>query len=165
MNYFSQPKIPRAQANEPAVERKVAAAAPVKSSPEIVSTFGTGMLITGNIVCPGAVHIHGRVTGEIQASHVTVCESAKVEGKIIAQEAVVQGLFNGTIHANSVRLQGSAKVEGEVFNKSLTIDPNVQFEGVSRRLERAIDAPKSDQAAVDRRALEPLELSIADTVA
>jgi len=58
----------------------------------------------------------------------------------------VHGIFNGTIHANTVKLQGAAKVDGEIFNKSLTIDPNVQFEGVSRRLERPVDAPKAGQA-------------------
>jgi cytoskeletal protein CcmA (bactofilin family) len=147
LNYFSQPKIPREAIREPAGETKIASAAPAKASPEIVSTFGTGMLITGNIVCPGALQIYGRVTGEIQASHLTVCEGAKVEGKIIAQETIVHGVFNGTIHANSVKLQGAAKVDGEIFNKSLTIDPNVQFEGVSRRLERPVDAPKAGQAA------------------
>jgi len=146
VNYFSQPKIPREPVAQSATEPKIASTAPAKASPDIVSTFGAGMLITGNITCPCALQIHGRVTGEIQVSHLTVCEGAKVEGKIIAQEAVVQGVFNGTIHANSVKLQGAAKVDGEIFNKSLTIDPNVQFEGVSRRLERPVDAPKAGQA-------------------
>jgi cytoskeletal protein CcmA (bactofilin family) len=59
----------------------------------------------------------------------------------------VQGAFNGTIHANSVKLQGTAAVNGEIFNKSLVIEPNVQFEGVSRRLDRTVEAPAADQAA------------------
>lgn len=150
MNYFSQPKVPRDAAREAAPEPRLNGGAPVKPSPEIVSTFGNGMLITGNIVCPGALQIFGRVTGEIQASHLTIGDGAKVEGKIIAQETVIQGVFNGTIHATSVKLQGSAKVDGEVFNKSLTIEPNVQFEGVSRRLERPVEAPKTAQAAPAR---------------
>lgn len=152
MNYFSQPKVPRDVAKEAAPEPRLNGGAPLKASPDIVSTFGNGMLITGNIVCPGALQIFGRVTGEIQAAHLTICEGAKVEGKIIAQETVIQGVFNGTIHATSVKLQGTAKVDGEVFNKSLTIEPNVQFEGVSRRLERPVDTPKSGQTANARTA-------------
>ena len=152
MNYFSQPKVPRDAPKEAAPEPRLAPGPLAKASPEIVSTFGSGMLITGNIVCAGALQIFGRVTGEIQASHLTIGDGAKVEGKIIAQETVIQGVFNGTIHSTSVKLQGSAKVDGEVYNKSLTIEPNVQFEGVSRRLERPIDAPKSGQTTVARPA-------------
>jgi cytoskeletal protein CcmA (bactofilin family) len=115
------------------------------------------MLIDGNIICPGALQIYGRVTGEIQASHLTVCEGAKIEGNVIAQEAIVHGIFNGTIHANAVKLKGAAKVDGEIFNKSLMIDPNVQFEGVSRRLERPVEEPKSGQAD-KTTAAAPLDL-------
>jgi cytoskeletal protein CcmA (bactofilin family) len=147
VNYFSQPKIPREAIKQTVSEPNIVEPAPAKASPDILSTFGTGMMITGNIVCPGALQIYGRVTGEIQASHITVYDGAKVEGKIIAQEAVIEGTFNGTIHGNSVKLQGGAKVDGEIFNKSLSIDSNVQFEGVSRRLERPVDVPKSGQAS------------------
>ncbi|HZT24399.1 MAG TPA: polymer-forming cytoskeletal protein [Pseudolabrys sp.] len=113
---------------------------------DVISTFGVGMQITGNIICPGALQIFGRVTGEIQAAQLVICEGAKVEGKIIAQETVIQGSFNGTIHGNSVKLQGNAAVDGEIFNKSLTIEPNVQFEGVSRRLDRTVDVPGADHS-------------------
>jgi len=37
--------------------------------PEIVSTLGHGMLVTGNIVCTGAMHVFGRVVGDIHASN------------------------------------------------------------------------------------------------
>jgi cytoskeletal protein CcmA (bactofilin family) len=145
VNYFSQPKISREATKDVASEQRLSGGMVGNASPDIVSTFGAGMLITGNIVCPGALQIFGRVNGEIQASHLTICEGAKVEGKVIAQETIIQGAFNGTIHANTVKLQGAAKVDGEVFNKSLSIEPNVQFEGVSRRLERPVDSPKSNQ--------------------
>jgi cytoskeletal protein CcmA (bactofilin family) len=145
VNYFSQSKTQRETASSRDAEPRLNGGA--SASPEILSSFGTGMVITGNIVCPGALQIFGRVTGEIMASHLVICEGAKVEGKIVAQETVIQGAFNGTIHANSVKLQGTAAVDGEIFNKSLTIEPNVQFEGVSRRLDRAVEAPGSEQAA------------------
>ena len=140
LNYFAPSKTQRDTAPSKDVERRLNGSA----APEILSTFGTGMTITGNVVCPGALQIFGRLTGEIQASHLVICEGAKVEGKIIAQETVIQGTFNGTIHGNSVKLEGKACVDGEIFNKSLVIEPNVQFEGVSRRLDRTIEAPSDD---------------------
>jgi cytoskeletal protein CcmA (bactofilin family) len=115
-----------------------------KPTPDIVTTFGHGMLITGNIVCAGAVQIFGRVTGEIHASHLVISEGAKVEGKVIVQEAIIQGTFKGIMHGSSVKLQGTAVVEGEIHNRSLTIEQNALFEGVSRRLERPVEAPSMD---------------------
>ena len=50
-----------------------------------------------------------------------------------------------TIHVNSVKLQATAVVDGEIFKQSLVIEQNAQFEGVSRRLEKAVDAPTADQ--------------------
>jgi cytoskeletal protein CcmA (bactofilin family) len=145
LNYFTPSKNQRDLAPSKDVEPRLKAAA--GNLPEILSTFGTGMTVTGNIVCADALQIFGRVNGEIQASHLVICEGAKVEGKIIAQEAVIEGAFTGTVHANSVKLQGRAAVGGEIFNKSLVIEPNVQFEGVSRRLDRSVDAPIKDDLA------------------
>jgi len=121
-------------------------AAPAPKQPDMVSTLGQGMLITGNIVCAGSVQIYGRVTGDIHASQLTICEGAKVEGKVVAPDTVIKGTFNGTIHSNSVKLQSTAVVDGEIFNKALTIEQNAQFEGVARRLETPVAAPTAAQA-------------------
>jgi cytoskeletal protein CcmA (bactofilin family) len=110
-------------------------------SSEILSTFGTGMVVTGNIVCSGALQIFGRVNGDIQASHLVICEGAQVEGKIVAQDAVIQGAFSGTIHGNNIKLESTAVVDGEIFNKSLTIEQDALFEGMSRRLDKPVDPP------------------------
>jgi cytoskeletal protein CcmA (bactofilin family) len=145
VNYFSQPK---GQPDMKGIKQAAAAprrdAASGQASSEIVSTFGAGMLVTGNIVCAGALQICGRVNGDILASHLVVCAGAQVEGKIVAQEAVIQGAFTGTIHGNNVRLEGTAVVDGEIFNKSLTIEQDALFEGMSRRLERPVEAPSTD---------------------
>jgi cytoskeletal protein CcmA (bactofilin family) len=111
-----------------------------------VSALGRGMLVTGNIVCAGSVQIFGRVIGDIHASNLVIGEGAHVEGNVIAQETVIQGVFKGTIRANSVKLQSTAVVDGEIFNKSLTIEQNAQFEGVARRLEKPVEPPSIDQA-------------------
>jgi len=145
LNYFTPSKNQRDTASTKVVEPRLNGAA--GNSPEILSTFGSGMTITGNIVCAGALQVFGRVIGEIQASHLVICEGGKVEGKIVAQETVIEGAFNGTVHANSVKLQGRATVDGEIFNKSLVIEPNVQFEGVSHRLDRTVEAPAKDDLA------------------
>ncbi|MFA6267406.1 MAG: polymer-forming cytoskeletal protein [Pseudolabrys sp.] len=126
--------------------------ATLKPQPDIVTTFGPGMLVTGNVVCAGAVQVFGRVLGDIHAVHLIVGEGAHVEGTLTARDLIVQGTFKGTIYGNTVKLQGNARIEGEVYNKSLSVEPNVVFEGRSRRLEQPVEAP----AVADLSAGQPV---------
>ncbi|MBV9347994.1 MAG: polymer-forming cytoskeletal protein [Pseudolabrys sp.] len=146
MSYFSQSKDRDAKSDEPA---------PRASAPQTMSTIGAGMVITGNIVSTDAVQINGRVIGDLHVGSLIVSAGAFVEGKIVAQDAVIDGHFKGSIHGNTVKLRGTAKVEGEIFNKSLSIEPNAQFEGVARRLDKAVEAPaKAGADVVPLRAAE-----------
>jgi cytoskeletal protein CcmA (bactofilin family) len=122
-------------------------ARPMVKSDEM-STIGSGMQVTGNIVCAGALQIFGTVTGDIHAQHLSIREGARVEGKVISPDAVIEGSFHGTIHGNSVKLQKTAVVEGEIYNKSLAIEEAARFEGVSRRLERAVEGPSAGSSTV-----------------
>jgi len=110
-----------------------------------VSVLASGMQVTGNIVCTGQLQIHGRVVGDIHAAHLTICEGARIEGKIVAPETVIQGTFNGSIHGNVVKLQKTASVEGEIFNRSLAIEQEARFEGVARRLDQPVAAPTNER--------------------
>lgn len=112
-----------------------------------VSTLASGMHVIGNIVCAGPLQIHGRVNGDIHAAQLTICEGARVEGKIVAPETVIQGSFNGSIHGNAVKLQRTAVVEGEIYNKSLAIEQDAVFEGIARRLDQPVAPPTGDEAA------------------
>jgi len=128
------------------IPTRPAAAAAGKKATDTVSTLGPGMVITGNIVCEGAAQIFGRVTGDIQAVQIVIGEGAQVEGNITAHEITINGSFKGTIRGNNVKLKGAAAIDGEVFSKSLTVEENVQFEGISRRLDKPIELPSSAQA-------------------
>jgi cytoskeletal protein CcmA (bactofilin family) len=75
-----------------------------KKSPDMVSTLGPAMQVTGNIVCEGSLQIFGRVIGDIHVSNLVICEGARVEGNIIAHEASIHGVFKGNIHGNKVKL-------------------------------------------------------------
>jgi cytoskeletal protein CcmA (bactofilin family) len=150
MSYFSQSKGERDMKIVKTEEPKLDAAS--GKTQDMVSTLGQGMLITGNIVCVGSVQIYGRVVGDIHASQLVICQGARVEGKVIAPETIIQGAFSGTIHGNSVKLQSTATVDGEIFNKSLTIEENAQFEGVARRLDKPVAPPSSSQIKADEQA-------------
>ena len=143
MSYFSGSKADAKSANGADMAR------PLGKSDE-VSTIASGMQVTGNIVCAGPLQIFGVVTGDIHAAHLSIREGARVDGKVISPDAVIEGTFTGSIHGNSVKLQKTAVVEGEIFNKSLAIEEAARFEGVSRRLERAVEGPGANVVPLER---------------
>ncbi len=155
MGYFSQGKDGRDNkaSGETGSEAMARVAAAAKKAAESVSTLGPGMVITGNIVCEGAAQIFGRVTGDIQAVQISIGEGAQVEGNVTAHDITINGSFKGTIRGNNVKLKGAAAIDGEVFSKSLTVEENVQFEGISRRLDKPIELPSLPQVSTGKPAL------------
>ena len=84
--------------------------------------------------------IFGHVEGEVHASAVQIGDGAEVVGDIVAEELTIGGRVKGAIHANRVKLTSTAVVEGDIYHRSLAIEENAQFEGMSKRQENAIDA-------------------------
>jgi cytoskeletal protein CcmA (bactofilin family) len=113
--------------------------------PEAASSISSGLSIIGKIVGHGALTIFGHVEGELRASSVVIAEGAQMLGDVVAEELTVGGHVKGTIHANRVKLNSSADVEGDIFHRTLAIEDNARFEGMSRRVENAIDTPSRVQ--------------------
>ena len=114
-----------------------------------ISYIGPGMTVVGKISSEGILNVLGRVEGELHASIVRISDGAQVEGTIAAQELSIGGRFKGAIQADRVTLTSSAVVEGEIHHRSLAIEENAWFAGVSRPKEvsasRATDSPSSIQ--------------------
>ena len=162
MSYFSNAKSERDVKVINGAGKLAEAPRPIVARPsDDISTLASGMQVTGNIVCTGTLQIFGRVTGDIHAAHLAIRDGARVEGKVIAPDAVIEGSFSGTIHGNSVKLQKTAQVDGEIFNKSLAIEENARFEGVSRRLERAVEGPSAKPVEREPEALASFKLAAA----
>src|SRR6185295_16738923 len=127
--------------SSPTQEIKRSATTHSPTTPEAVSSISSGLSIVGKIVGQGTLGIFGHVEGEVHASTVQIGDGAQVEGNIVAEELTIGGRVKGTIHANRVRLNSTAVVEGDIYHRSLAIEENAQFEGMSRRQENAIDTP------------------------
>jgi cytoskeletal protein CcmA (bactofilin family) len=115
--------------------------------PETLSCIGSGMSITGNIVCDGPMQVHGHIEGELRATEILIGESAQVDGNIMAQDLTIRGRIKGTIRAVRVKLQGNGTVEGDIFHRSLSIEEHALFEGTSRRVENPIEPAAADTRA------------------
>ena len=110
-------------------------------APEAISSISSGLSIVGNIVGNGRLAIFGQLEGEVHASTVQIGDGAQVEGNIIAEELTIGGRVKGTIRANRVKLNSTAVVQGDIYHRSLAIEANAQFEGMSRRQENVINKP------------------------
>ena len=115
------------------------------ASPEATSSISSGLSIVGKIVGNGTLAIFGHVEGEVHASTVQIGDGAQVEGDIVAEELTIGGRVKGTIHANRVKLNSTAVVEGDIYHRSLAIEENGQFEGMSKRQEKPSIRPRLSQ--------------------
>jgi cytoskeletal protein CcmA (bactofilin family) len=123
------------------VEGSAVAHSEPPAAPEAISCISSGLSIVGKIVGQGKLEISGHVEGEVHASTVQIGDGAQVEGDIVAEELTIGGRVKGTIHANRVKLNSTAVVEGDIYHRSLAIEENAQFDGMSRRQENVIGTP------------------------
>ena len=106
------------------------------------------MTVVGKISSEGILNVFGRVEGELHASIVRISNGAQVEGAIAAQELTIGGRFKGTIQANRVTLTSSAVVQGEVHHRSLAIEENAWFAGVSHPEEASASGMTDSRSSV-----------------
>ena len=113
-----------------------------------ISCIGPGVTIVGKISSEGTLSVLDRVEGEIHASIVRISDGAQVEGTIAAQELTIGGRFKGTIQADRVTLTNSSVVEGEIHHRSLAIEENAWFAGVSRPKEVSASEATDPQSLI-----------------
>lgn len=142
-----RPAMDRPIKTEAAARLEAAMRSDPVAKPETISSIGSGMAMTGTIVCDGPVQIHGRVEGDLRATEILIGDSARVEGNIVAQELTIRGHVKGTIRAIRVKLQGNGTVEGDIFHRSLSIEEHAQFEGSSHRMENPMESAAAAPAA------------------
>ena len=150
------PAVTTAPPSRPAPERNAPPVQPAARAESAnggtVSCIGSGMSITGKIECNGPAQVFGRIEGELRASELVIGDGARIDGSVVAQDVTVCGSVKGTIRAVHVRLQGGGSVEGDIFHRTLSIDANSLFEGVSRRVENPTDTSSIDAAAQRKNA-------------
>ena len=155
---FSKSKInePEKKPEAPkAAEKKVDApksstAAPSPVAPKAkppASVLSTDLHIKGNIKTSGDIQIEGEIVGDVRAHLLTVGQTAKIKGEVIADDVVVNGHVAGTVRGLKVRLTATARVEGDIIHKTIAIESGAHFEGSVRREEDPLTSSKSKSAS------------------
>jgi cytoskeletal protein CcmA (bactofilin family) len=93
------------------------------------------LLITGNVTSKGAIHLDGKVRGDVHCLSLVLGESSQLEGSALAEDVVVSGRLVGSVRALRVTLQAKARVEGDLLHQSLVIELGAQFSGSSHPCE------------------------------
>src|SRR6516164_5732298 len=150
----------KSNGNAPDTNRDSSSAQDVKRSvvghsavPEATSSISSVLSIVGKIIGQGRLTIFGHVEGEVHASTVQIGDGAQVVGDIVAEELTIGGRVKGTIRANRVKLNSTAAVEGDIHHRTLAIEENAQFEGMSRRQENVIATPSLVSAKPSAQAI------------
>lgn len=156
---FSKSKInePEKKPEAPAAaEKKVDASKPSSSSapspfaPKAkppASVLSTDLHIKGNIKTSGDIQIEGEIVGDVRAHLLTVGQTAKIKGEVIADDVVVNGHVAGTVRGLKVRLTATARVEGDIIHKTIAIESGAHFVGSVRREEDPLTSSKSKSAS------------------
>jgi cytoskeletal protein CcmA (bactofilin family) len=95
-----------------------------------LSIIAADVTITGDIKTEGELQLDGTVLGDIRCGAVTIGETGKLNGALIAGQATIRGSTEGEIHAKTVILERSARVKGDVTHESLSIEAGAQVHGM-----------------------------------
>ena len=93
--------------------------------------IGADVHVKGNLKNKGSIQINGTVEGEVKSDeNVTIGESAKVTGPIVASNVLVSGNANGTIDAKEkLEIDPTGSIEGEIKTKTLIVREGATFNG------------------------------------
>ncbi len=107
------------------------------------SLIATDTTLRGDIVFSGALHVCGRVIGNVRGEGealFTLSAEGVIEGNVLAPHAVINGSVRGDIHASEcLQLAAAARVEGDVHYRSLEMAAGAQVNG---RMLHDAEAPK-----------------------
>ena len=127
----------------PAPMRDLNTSAPSMMTPaKSASVIGPDLAIVGQritLVCKSALVISGEVAGDIHGDDITISETGKVTGMVVARNLSVHGEVNGQLRGETVALHSTARINGDIMQKNLVIAEGAQFDGRVRKAKDASD--------------------------
>ncbi len=97
------------------------------------------MKVKGNLLTSGDIQIEGIIEGDIQAHLLTVGETSKIKGEIIADDVIINGNVVGCVRGLKVRLTNKARVQGDIIHKAIAIESGAHFEGTVQRTDNPFE--------------------------
>ena len=126
-----------------------ASAAQPGSTPVATSTatVGATLSIKGDITGKGDVSVSGTIEGTIDLAdnEVTVEESGRVKGSIVAKRAQIKGTVDGDIAAlGKITISSTGKVQGSIVAPRVEVEDGAKFRGrIDMEFDESTGAPVS----------------------
>jgi|GEM_PF-1301703 len=114
------------------------------NSNAITGQIGANIRITGKIEAEDALGFGGEIEGDISAGELTVMHTAKINGQITANSAIISGTVIGDITADRLVILSSAKVKGSLYYTTIQIETGAQVEGQFHQKEASAFADITD---------------------
>ena len=103
--------------------------------------IGANIRIKGEIDSPEHVFLEGSLDGDIKCDQLTVDESGRVTGKIVAKLAVIDGHVDGDIVVERLQVKSKAVVKGSLTYQSIEVAEGAQIDG---NFVQVAEQPKKD---------------------
>ena len=103
------------------------------------SVLSSDLKVKGNLLTSGDIQIEGIIEGDIQAHLLTVGETSRVKGEIVADDVIINGNVIGCVRGLKVRLTNKARVQGDIIHKAIAIESGAHFEGTVQRSDNPFE--------------------------
>lgn len=123
---------------------------PLSSERNVV---GKNTSIVGDVQSEGDFRIDGSVEGTIKTKgRVVIGALGSVKGKIICDNADIEGIFSGILLVNNLlTLKATAKISGEVAISKLLVEPGAEFNATCT-MKRSVMELQNDQSRQEKTA-------------
>ncbi len=108
---------------------------PLRDGQPIDTLIGPQVVIRGDLIFSGGLHVEGRIQGKVFATEgeratLTLSEQGVIEGEIRAPVVVLNGQLIGDVHASErVELASKARVQGNIHYQIVEMSAGAQLTG------------------------------------
>jgi cytoskeletal protein CcmA (bactofilin family) len=104
------------------------------------SFIGAKTEVKGEVNVKGTLRIEGLFHGKVYGDSVILCESAVIQGDIIAKKITVNGKVEGNLRGQEiVEIKAKGKVMGEIYTPKFSMAEGGEFNG---KIEMKIEEEK-----------------------
>ena len=125
--------------------RKINKNAPVSAVPTIISE---DTKVVGNIISAGAIHVDGRVEGDIQCAELVVGIKGSIKGMVKTEKLELYGTLQGKALVDDLFVAKTAKMIGDAAHNSIAIEPGAYIDGSCIRADKLHSTNTEGQLSV-----------------
>lgn len=103
--------------------------------PKVVTVIGQGTVIEGQVRFSGALHLDGKIKGEVSAepesnAALIISQQGAIEGDVKVEQLITDGSIVGDVHARDrVELGANARVTGTLYYQLLEMAMGAEING------------------------------------